>query len=513
MPRLVLLLALALAAAAPGAAQQIATSAAPEAVAVTVYRDPNRGADQPFNLGWLGGYALITERRTVDIPAGEAVIRFEGVAGGIVPQSAIVTGAPDGVIEKNRDAWLLSPASLLDASLGRRVHIRRTSLATGSVTETEAVIRSGKDGAVVLETPAGIEALRCSGLRETLLYEDVPQGLAARPTLSVRTRSRQPVRATLTLSYLATGFDWQADYVAELSPDGTRMDLFAWLTLANGDETGFAGAETQAVAGRLNREETERLLPRREPLRLRCWPQGTTTSDLRPYAPPPPPAPPPPMAMAEEIVVTGSRVRRANLESAAPVTVIAEQEELGDLKLYRIPIPVTVAARSQKQVGLLVHDEVPVQIAYRVRIDGGQASGPVVPTVVSRNRREERLGVPLPAGTIAFFETWKGRRLLVGRGFVRDLAVGEEVELAMSESNQVRAEVVEESRRRGRPGYRLTVTNARPHPIRFEAEIAGPPNLVRSGTRLSTRDGRKLWAVTVPANSSRILRYRLASGG
>src|SRR3546814_17845274 len=114
-----------------------------------------------------------------------------------MPESAIVTGCPDGVIEKNQDAWLLSPACLLDASLGRRVHVRRTSGATGGVSETEAVIRSGADGAVVLETPDGFEALRCTGLHETLLYARVPQGLLAKPPFSVRFRPEPPVTAAV----------------------------------------------------------------------------------------------------------------------------------------------------------------------------------------------------------------------------------------------------------------------------------------------------------------------------
>src|SRR3546814_9401441 len=132
--------------------------------------------------GWLKGNAWISESGAFSMPAWECEGRCEGVAGGSIPGGAIVTGFPDGVIEKNQDAWLLSPASLLDASLGRRVHVRRTSGATGGVSETEAVIRSGADGAVVLETPAGFEALRCTGLHETLLYDRVPQGLSAKPT-------------------------------------------------------------------------------------------------------------------------------------------------------------------------------------------------------------------------------------------------------------------------------------------------------------------------------------------
>src|SRR5204862_493875 len=182
-------------------------------VAVTVYRDPTRGPGDAFNLSWLNGYALISETRQITLEPGESEIRFEGVAGGIIPQSAIVTGLPEGLIERNRDAYLLSPATLLDRSLGRRVTLRRTSRTTGAVRETEAIIRSSANGAVVLQTADGFESLRCTGLNETLIYDSVPQGLSARPTLSVRARSSGSVTATVPLPYLASGFDWQANYI------------------------------------------------------------------------------------------------------------------------------------------------------------------------------------------------------------------------------------------------------------------------------------------------------------
>src|SRR4051812_49065676 len=211
---LVLLVALALSARAT--AQAIVSSPGPERVAVTVYRNPDRGLE-PLNLQWLGGYALISETRRVPVPAGESELRFEGVTSGIVPQSAIVTGLGEAVIEKNRDARLLSPGALLDASLGERLHLRRTSKATGAVREQEAIVRATADG-VVLQTADGIETLRCTGLPETLIASEVPPGLSAKPTLSVRVRSPQPVERTVTLSYITNNFDWQANYVAELAP-------------------------------------------------------------------------------------------------------------------------------------------------------------------------------------------------------------------------------------------------------------------------------------------------------
>src|SRR3546814_1037257 len=85
----------------------------------------------------------------------------------MIAVSAVVTGLPGGVVQKNRNAALLSPAALLDGTLGNRVNIRRTHPATGKVTEEEAIIRSGPDNAVVLQTADGFEGLRCSGLPET----------------------------------------------------------------------------------------------------------------------------------------------------------------------------------------------------------------------------------------------------------------------------------------------------------------------------------------------------------
>ena len=507
---------MAVAVASPAAAQTIVTSAAPDDVDVTVYRAPNRPADTALDLDWLEGYALISERRTVTIPAGESDIRFEGVAGGMLPQSAIVTGLPDGIVERNRDALLLSPATLLDRSLGRRVHLRRTSLATGAVREHDAIVRSSADGAVVLQTQDGFEALRCTGLPETPIYDSVPQGLSARPTLSVRTRAAQPVTATMTLSYLADGFDWQADYVAQLSEDGTSIDLFAWLTLASMDETSFPNADTQAVAGRLNRRNSQRSAPEGEGLELECWP-AATTSDI-------------PLEQwqrqqmrrgrlgaarfddGEAIVVTGSRMQSLDLASSAPITVVstAELEDLGDLKLYRIPEPVTVAANSQKQVALLQRPGVRANFVYRRAFEPGRAV-PVSASyryLVARNRESEGLGIPLPAGRLSLFAAGPDRSMLIGQGTVEDRAVGEEVEIALGVAPGVMSRV-EPGRASGRrQTYRLIVTNDQPSPIRFEADfVVGTSMTFLPDTRLSRRDGRPLWEVDVPANGSATLSY------
>ncbi len=487
----------------PAAAQSVASSTRPERVSITIYRDPQRRSERAINLRWLNGFALISEVRTIRIPAGEVELRFEGVAANILPQSAIVTGLPDELIEKNYDALLLSPSTLIDRSLGQRVHLRRTSRATGEVREQEAMVRSGAEGALVLQTEQGFEALRCTGLAETLIYPEVPEGLSAKPILSVRTRSRRAVDATVTLSYLASGFDWQADYVVNLSPDGARADLFAWLTLANSDETSFVDAGTQAVAGRVYHQVQERRGREGGPIRLQCWPHGTTSdiplesdsgedivitgSRVAFAGPPPPPPPPPPPAMAMEAAMEAS------------------QEELGDLKLYRIPEPVTVASNSQKQVAFLRRTDVPVEIIYRHAISSGQGWRPTQRVLVTRNRPEQRLGIPLPAGRMVLFASGRERPILVGEGSLDDRAVGEDVEVELGPAPGVQVETVEQAREAGRRDFTVTVTNDSPRAVRFEGELAFQE--VQSETSLGRRNGFPLWVVTIPANGRATLNY------
>ncbi|WP_374395253.1 DUF4139 domain-containing protein [Sphingopyxis sp.] len=505
-------------AASPAAAQPVVTSAAPDKVSVSVFRDPDRAEGGEIDPDWLQGFALISEQRTIDLPAGESVLRFEGVAEGMVAVSAIVTGLPGGVVQKNRDAALLSPASLLDGSLGNRVHLRRTDRATGKVTEEDAIIRSGPQGAVVLQTPAGYESLRCTGLPETLVYDGVPAGLTAKPTLSVTTRSPDARRVTVTLTYLATGFDWASNYVARVAPDGKTLNLFAWLTVANSNGESFPDANLSALAGTLNIETPFGDLAEPPPqprLDLSCFRTGSGRNGIQPPPPPPPPAAPMAGGYADEssIVVTAQRRQEKLMDVPIAVTAIAELEDLGDLKLYRVPMPVTVAANGQKQVALLVKDKVPFQTIYRLRdclrCEPKEQQTEIV--LRMENKEPGKLGVPLPSGQVAVFERAMGRELLAGEGMMRDHAVGETVNLVIGESSQVLV-TADNYYAPGRGGddYRLTVTNANPFAVRIEFgfEIDDMKGLDSRIRKLPRRDGLPTWIVDVPANSARSFDYR-----
>jgi hypothetical protein len=368
---------------------------------------------------------------------------------------------------------------------------------------------------VVLQTATGVEALGCSGGIERLVFETVPAGLSDKPALSTLIDMPAPMQATLTLSYLAIGVNWQADYVAKIHPDGRTLDLTGWLTLVNSGGTSFVDAPTQAVAGKLAREEVEVNHGEAKAISRECWPMDTTHRDRRPPpSPEPPPAPMMAMAVAgyggeglDEIVVTAQRRMK-----------LAEQSDLGDYKLYTLPEPVTVGARQTKQVAFLDQKDVAFQRLYVVQLwsDFERADAPLAATVVLRldNKPADGLGKPLPSGALAVFETAGGRPAFAGEQAMRDVPVGQPFDLAIGEAMDVRVRprlVAKQDRRqdRVRRVFEVDIASAKTVPIVAEVRMATNRQgfkIVAEPTAHDMRDGAAAWRVAVPANGRKTLR-------
>lgn len=525
-PLLVTLGSLPLGAAAGDVAVQPASD-----LSVTVYRSPNRSferqdADEPsaqMDLYDLEGFALVTETRTVTLPEGDSRIRFEGVADGIEPASVIITGLPGTVLEKNRDAQLLSPAALVAATLGRSVMLVRTNPKTHKTTRLPAKIRSDASDGVVFETSEGIEALRCSGLPETFGFI-TPTDLSSSPTLSARVRSPAPTTAKVTLSYLARGFDWMANYVATLAPDKKSMTLGAWITLANSNAVTFPSARTQIVAGRINHATDEvEPLDLGGPILARCWPMGKTSEGV-----------------GLDTLVTA--LRRKNFDDSvspaadAPIQEISvtgmrqvKEEQLGDLKLYRVPDRTTLRSRQIKQVRLLDRQAIPIQLIYAADLEANTTVSSMAASKTLRTRNDDahHLGLPLPSGSVASFLQTDDAPLLLDETPIRDTALNEDIELALGTSTDVQVKsVLEKANAYTRPSFlrgvkrfksalvdtmnRVEVHNAGPSEIQFELrlQLDEDEQLIAADAPLSTRNGRPLFKFPVPPGRTVTVRYQ-----
>ncbi|MBL0967870.1 MAG: hypothetical protein IBJ02_01975 [Brevundimonas sp.] len=509
-------------------AQQQVISSAPERAGVVVYRDrPVNTAELLERSGrtWerldREGLALIVETRTLDLPAGDSVVQFRGVATGIVTQTATLEGLPGRVSERNTEFNLLSPGSILEHSVGEVVSVVRTNPVTGEQIRRPAIVRAAAGGAV-LEIDGRLEALDCSGLTERIIFDRVPEGLGDQPVLSVRTTTPAAGRYTVTLAYLATGLQWSADYVATIHPNGRTLSLTGWITLANFGGTGFPDAPVQVVAGNLNRDDdTVPVDPDRHQISPSCWPQDRTTGVPFGGAIPPPPAHPTLSValhapMLDEIVVTGSRVRRDNL--------VAIQGDLGDYKIYTLPTRTDVRARQTKQVRFLEQDNVRFTRIYRATLSSSDSSDDHAPQRLLRlrNRTRDGLGLPLPGGGVALMERHGGASLFTGEARFDDRPVDLPVELEFGQASDLA--VSHETRQLEPTGdrvrYSVTVTVRNDKPEAVEVELAPEESqwrnfriLQSSEPSVVTDAGTPAWRLSVPSGQARELTYTVEFGG
>jgi hypothetical protein len=503
------------------------TASPPSDVGVTIYRSPGRNGGG-LELGSLGGFAVVTETRQVTIPAGRSRIRFVGVVDGIIPESAIVTGLPSGIIEKNRDAALLNPSSLMRAARGKTITLTRTNRVTGKAEQVSAEIVSADENGVMVRTAGGIEALRCSGMPEKFGYGLEAEGLSAQPTLSVQTRSAKPITATITLTYIAEQFDWAANYTAQLSPDGKTADIGAWITLANGNSVSLNNARTQIVAGGLHREYVQKFINNQPQVIARCWPMQRT-SDVplkpdRPYSLVNPYIPHDRYRYegtyedkAGNIVVTAMRAPPAPMMSPVPVSVVSSQslaaQQLGDLKLYDVPQRTTVAAMQMKQTRLLDQKGVPVEPYYaaELSVTSWQAEEQLNGTLMIRTRNDKahQLGLPLPAGSMLFQQDHFGRTMMVGEPDLADTAEDEKIELELGDASDLTIKRRTLRRDGKSQDEEVVITNAgtRDKPLELKLELDDEAALTKADRPYQKRDGQPLFLITVPAGEKITLHY------
>ena len=414
--------------------------------------------------------ALVQDTRRLTLPAGRSRQEFAGVSGMIRPETVSLDAAGVEVVEQNFDFDLLSPAKLMEKVVGQVVTIVRTNPATGAETREQARVLAA-NGGVVLQIGKRVEVLRDDGLPVRVIFDQVPENLRPRPTLSVTMEAARGGAQPVTLSYLTPGMGWRADYVALFDEGKGTIDVQGWVTLTNRTGTSFANADTLLVAGQVGQA------------RQRYGRGG--------FVPPPPPNP-----------------------YDQPGTETADRESLGGFYLYPMRERTTIANEQTKQVSFLDVTGAPGRRAYLfVNPWLGAADEPrSVDTVLQfSSSRAGGLGDALPAGIVRVYQRdARGDAQFTGENAIGHTPMGSNIGLKTGEAFdvKVRPTVVKRERvgsARYRTEMRYVLTNARPQPVVVDLIQGG---LDFADTRITAESLRSVrrnaneaqWQVTVPAN-------------
>jgi len=358
------------------------------------------------------------------------------------------------------------------------VRVIRTHPTTGEDQIETAHVLATEQG-VVLRIGNRIE----TGVPGRLVFDSIPQGLRAQPTLLLEVDSNKAQTRDIELSYLTEGLGWRAEYAAEIDASGKTLDLSAWASLSNNTGTAFTNAHVQLVSGDVKRERETRQLAFKG------------------------------RAMMAEA-------------AAAPMA----QEAIGDLHLYSLPRAVTLKNRQTKQVALLSAAGVSVSRAYshdRWISERGPQIKPAKPVIFRPNvflkidnSKSNGLGASLPAGLVRVYERDSGGKIqFAGEQGIGHVAADEKMSLELGKAvdigitfEQTAFTTADLPKRTFEAAFKIELTNAKGKPVtvRLVEKFNGSTKILSESIPHKEFSGAAaVWAIDVPAGGKSALTYRV----
>ena len=342
--------------------------------------------------------ALIRDIRSVDFKQGLNTVAFEGVASSIKPASVMIMGEHIRVLEQNYDFALLTPSNIIEKSVGQTVKTVRVNPATGKREFDQAKLISYQQGRPVLLFDYGVEP----NFDGQVVVEKLPEDLSQKPTLAAKISSIQSKAKDITLAYLTNGISWKTNYVAGIKDDKT-LDLTGWVSITNNSGVAYENAKVQLIAGVVNQ------VPEYQHARMAYKVAGAYTDS----------------------------VNAVMLESAA-----VEPESFNAYQLYTLPNRTSIQNNQTKQMTLIEQPDVQYEKEGRFdsrfplffdQVSSYKNKHPEMYYII-KNEQESNLGIPLPQGTVRFYENdSKGNLQFIGENNIHQTAKGEKLELKLGE--------------------------------------------------------------------------------
>src|SRR5438128_3033810 len=380
-------------AAAAQTSEQTTTASDRQSVNLTVYNS---------NLG------LVRETRRLTLADGRIALRFADVTAQIRPETvhlgSLTSLSAVRILEQNYQYDLLNPAKLLDKFVGKEITLvlRRYQNNTESFEPVQATLLSNNGGQVwringqIVINPTNIAEMS---------FPDLQKNLVATPTLVWDVENHETGSQAVEASYLTAGMNWRADYVMLVNADDTKGDLQGWVTLTNSSGATFEDARLQLVAGAVNR-----------------------VSEQRNYA------------------LAGAMAKREVSDEAQ-----FQEQGFFEYHLYTLQRPTTIRDNETKQVSLLEAAGFEVKKEFvlngqRYYYTGYNNPGQPIKEKVGvymqfRNSQQNKLGMPLPAGTVRLYKKDdKGNQQFIGEDRIDHTPKDEDVRVKVGDAFDIVAE-------------------------------------------------------------------------
>ncbi len=448
-----------------------------------------QGVDNPWGVP---GYGVVKVVREVEMPKGTGTLSFTDVAAWIDPTSVSFADLDDpetSVIEQSFQFDLVSPSKLTERYIGRKVVI--SSPIGGVFKVFEGTLLSATQAQLVVQMDDGLHIVAATGAQITL--GELPGGLLMKPTLVWRLANASGGRHFVRTTYQTSGITWRADYNLTLSEKEDAADLGAWVTLLNLSGASYLDATLKLVAGDVQRVREHA-------------PRGGGSGGM-----------------------LGVSARMADEGGF-------EEQSFFEYHLYSLPRRTDVLQNTTQQIALfptVTGFHVKKELRFDFTGGMGVASEPMVerefeqemkgnPSVFVQfeNKKEEQLGMPLPAGKVRVYkqDPHDGTLEFIGEDLIAHTPRNETVCIKLGEAFDVVGErtrmdfQVDTSAKRMSESFRIEIRNQKSQAqrVRVHERLYRWTNwkIEKANAKFEKLDANTIaFDAEVPAEGKKVIEY------
>ena len=422
---------------------------------------------------------LVKDLRALVLKRGVQELKFMDVAGKIDPTTVHIKSLIDPaslmILEQNYEYDLLSPQKLLEKFVGQKVRLATINPETKKEEIVEATLLSTQGGNI-FQIGDRIHI----GHPGRVVLSRIPENLIPQPTLVWLLDNKLPDKQKIEATYLTGGINWKADYVAVLNAADTQTDLTGWVTIDNRSGATYQNAQLKLVAGDIHRVREDKMVPR--------------------------------------------AAAKAAVQESAPQF---KEESFFEYHLYTLDRRTTVKDNQTKQMTLLQADQIPIKKLflfsgspqyYYYRYDQKTSKQKVGVFLEFENAQKNRLGMPLPKGTVRVYkQDREGSLQFIGEDQIDHTPKDEKFKLKIGEAFDVVGERVQTDYRSlgsnlYEVGFEVSLRNHKNEDIKVLVEEVIPGDwemLSQSHSYERLQANRIRFEVPVAQNKEAKVKYRV----
>ncbi|MCK4224635.1 MAG: DUF4139 domain-containing protein [candidate division Zixibacteria bacterium] len=304
---------------------------------------------------------LVKDVRVLEFQKGKSLIKFTDVAAQIDPTSVhfkpVNPSDRVSILEQNYQYDLVSSTKILQKYVDEEIELfTKAAGPMGQGKSYKGRLLSYSNENVTLQEPEGaIRIVRLEEVRD-LYFPTLPEGLITKPTLVWLLDSQVSGKRKAEVSYLTSGINWHAEYVAVVDQRDENLELAGWVSIDNRSGATYEDAKVKLIAGEVHRVREKRIPPR----------------------------------LAKGYVAD---------VAAAPQF---EEKAFFEYHLYTLLRPATIKDNEIKQVSLFPSADVKTKKIFTY--DGARYESKVRVELEFKNSESAGLGMPLPQGKIRVYK-------------------------------------------------------------------------------------------------------------